>query len=46
MHIKKVSEGLYEVRRHRYPRPMFRGTMAECVEFMRINNPKQEFYND
>ena len=37
MHIVKVSKDFYEVRRHRYPRPMFRGTMSECVEFMRIN---------
>ena len=44
MHIKKVAPGVYEVRRHRYPRPMFRGTMAECVQFMQVNNPKAEYY--
>ena len=44
MHIVKISKDVYEVRRHRYPRPMFRGTMSECVEFMRINTAEK--YDD
>jgi len=39
MHIIKIGDGLYEVRRHRYNRPMFRGTMSQCVLFMQINKP-------
>lgn len=42
MHIIKVAKNVYEVRRHRYPRPMFRGTMAQCVEFMRANSANNE----
>lgn len=44
MHIVKISAGVYEVRRYRYERPMFRGTISECTEFMRINN--MENYNE
>ena len=37
MHIVKISKNVYEVRRYRYERPLFRGTINECTEFMRIN---------
>jgi hypothetical protein len=39
MFIVKVSKGVYEVREHKYPRPIFRGTMTQCVEFMRNTVP-------
>ena len=43
MHIIKVSDGVYEVRRPKYDRPIFRGTMSQCVEFMRENDPKYAY---
>ena len=37
MHIKKVSDDIYEVRKSGYPRALFRGSLEECVEFMQLN---------
>ena len=37
MFIVKVKDGVYEVRKRDKARPIFRGSISDCSEFIRIN---------
>lgn len=43
MYILKIAENIYEVRVKKYPRPLYRGTMTQCVKYMRDNDPSYAY---
>jgi len=40
MFIEKVADGVYQVRLKKSTRPLFRGTLKQCVNYMNTNRPE------